>query len=467
MLTYLFNIAFAILATVLYIQAPWTYSYDYSVLLMGCFIVQNVLYFATNKCKHWLGFEFFFMLSFFLVNFVYPVFYAPTERIYWSFFSFAFNDNFVTRATALAYFGYAWYMLGATRILQLQREEPTAPTFTITMRQYIWFFGITIVSWVLFVVTGGLAALQSVYAEGSNLRDVGIYSYFNNIFTIGCYLMAIFVFRLPKQQWWFYLLVIAAFMLILLSTGSRQLAVGLALVLIVGFSMYVYHLKWWVVALLVVGGSIALFLVMQLRTEGLDVGAWQEKLAHMKLEEFWDIYEDLIVNDVNLFRLFGWAQENDLTWFQGMLLDISSPIPGLAGHIIATSDVPPQMLHGGDLPSYLFLGPDATWGTGTNMIGEAFRSFGAVGTAIAMFLIGVWVKESYYRAHKSVYWYLMYFLLVSHALIYPRAPLLFDPRLVTWSLLLLLIVMTISENQTRIGHWFRRIGQRKEEPSCE
>ena len=64
MLTYLFNIAFAILATVLYIQAPWTYSYDYSVLLMGCFIAQNVLYFATNKRKHWLGFEFFFMLSF-------------------------------------------------------------------------------------------------------------------------------------------------------------------------------------------------------------------------------------------------------------------------------------------------------------------------------------------------------------------------------------------------------------------
>jgi hypothetical protein len=107
MLTYLFNIAFTIAATVLYIKAPWTYSYDYCVTLMALFIGQNVLYFATNKREHWLGFEFFFALSFFLVNFVYPVFYAPTERIYWSFFSFAFNDNYVTRATALAYFGYA------------------------------------------------------------------------------------------------------------------------------------------------------------------------------------------------------------------------------------------------------------------------------------------------------------------------------------------------------------------------
>ena len=463
MLTYLLNIAFAIAATVLYIKAPWTYSYDYCVALMVCFIVQNVLFFATNKRKHWLGFEFFFALSFFLVNFVYPVFYAPTERIYWSFFSFSFNDNFVTRATALAYFGYAWYMLGATRILQLKREEPDEPTFTIYMRQYLWFFGITMVAWVLFVATGGLAALQSVYAEGSNLRDVGIYSYFNNIFTIGCYFLAIFIFRLPKQKWWFYLAVIVSFMLILLSTGSRQLAVGLALILVVGFSMYVYHLKWWHVLGLVAGGSIVLFLVMTLRKEGLDPAAWQAKLAHTKLEEFWDIYEDLIVNDVNLFRLFGWAQENDLTWFTGMSLDLSSPVPGLAGYIIEHSDLPSQMLHGGDLPSYLILGPDATWGTGTNMIGEAYRSFGAVGTAIAMFLIGLWVKESYYRAKNNVYWYLMYFLLVGHALIYPRAPLLFDPRLVTWSLLLLLIVMTITNHQEQIVNWLNRIGKRKEE----
>lgn len=463
MLTYLLNIAFAIAATVLYIKAPWTYSYDYCVALMVCFIVQNVLFFATNKRKHWLGFEFFFALSFFLVNFVYPVLYAPTERIYWSFFSFSFNDNFVTRATALAYFGYAWYMLGATRILQLKREEPDEPTFTISMRQYLWFFGITMVAWVLFVATGGLAALQSVYAEGSNLRDVGIYSYFNNIFTIGCYFLAIFIFRLPKQKWWFYLAVIVSFMLILLSTGSRQLAVGLALILVVGFSMYVYHLKWWHVLGLVAGGSIVLFLVMTLRKEGLDPAAWQAKLAHTKLEEFWDIYEDLIVNDVNLFRLFGWAQENDLTWFTGMSLDLSSPVPGLAGYIIEHSDLPSQMLHGGDLPSYLILGPDATWGTGTNMIGEAYRSFGAVGTAIAMFLIGLWVKESYYRAKNNVYWYLMYFLLVGHALIYPRAPLLFDPRLVTWSLLLLLTVMTITNHQEQIVNWLNRIGKRKEE----
>jgi len=462
MLTYLLNMLFAVVATVLYIRAPWTYSYDYSVLLMSVFLLQNVLFFATNKRQHWLGFEFFFALSFFLVNFVYPVFYVPTDRIYWSFFSFNFGDDYVTRATALAYFGYAWYMLGATRILQLRREEPSAPTFTISMRQYIWFFGVTMVAWALFVATGGLAALQNVYSHGGDLRAVGIFSYFNNIFTIGCFLMAIFLFRLPKQKWWFYTLVLASFMLILLSTGSRQLALGLGLVLVVSFSMYVYHLKWWHVMFVLAGGSLVMFLIMQLRHEGLDAGAWQAKLGHMRLDHFWDIYEDLIVNDYNLFCLFGWAQENELTWFQGMTLDISSPVPGLANIIISHANVPHEMLHGGDLPTYLVLGPDSSWGIGTNMIGEAYRSFGDIGTAVVMFLIGLWVKESYYRANNSVYWYAMYFLLVGHAVIYPRAPLLFDPRLVTWSLLLLFVVMNITTHQTQIVEWFNRWFPRKE-----
>ena len=96
------------------------------------------------------------------------------------------------------------------------------------------------------------------------------------------------------------------------------------------------------------------------------------------------------------------------------------------------------------------------------MVGEAYRSFGAIGTAVAMFLVGLWVKESFYRAKDSVYWYMMYFLLVGHALIYPRAPLLFDPRLVTWSMLLLLFVMTITTHQTQIVHWLGSIGKKKE-----
>lgn len=447
MLTYILNILCAIASTVLFLKAPHHYDYMYCCVLMWLYIAQNVLYFATNKRKNWFGFEFIFCLSFFFVNFVYPVFYYPM-RPHFSFFAMPFNANVITRSTALAYFGYAWYLLGATRIFRMQREEPDAPTFQIGMNQYLCFFVVTALSFALFVVTGGVRQLQSVYSGGGMLGDVGIYSYFNNIFTIGCYAMAIFLFRIKPKHRWFYALALLFCLSVILMTGSRQLTIGIVLILAVGFSMYVRHLKFWQILLLMLAGACALFLIMSVRKLGFDPALWQRKMSGMQLQSILDIFEDLIINDLNLFVLVEYADTHPLTWFHGMLLDITSPIPGVANKIIAMAGEPKELLHGGDLPSYILLGANACWGTGTNMVGEAYRSFGLIGTALAMMLIGFLVKESFYRAKDSVYWYMLYFLFVSHALIYPRAPLLFDPRLVVWSLGLLWVIMTATQKMS-------------------
>lgn len=444
MLTYIINIICVVVSTVLFLAAPEHYDYAYCNALMWLYIVQNILFFVSNKRRHWFGFEFVFCISFFFVNFVYPVFYYPTRPDF-SFFEMPFNHDVITRATALAYFGYTWYLLGATRMLQLRRTEPEKPQFEINMNQYLWFFGVTVVSFVLWVVTGGLAQLQSVYSGGGELSDVGIYSYFNNIFTIGCFLMAIFLFRLKRQDRWFYIVVLLFCLSVILLTGSRQLAISIVLILAVSFSLYVYRLKFWQIALLMVVGACGLYAIMMVRRLGVNPELWQAKLSGLELGSVLDVFQDLIINDLNLFVLVEYADTHALTWLHGMLLDITSPIPGMASRIVAWTGEPKELLHGGDLPSYILLGPDAGWGTGTNMVGEAYRSFGLVGTAIAMLLIGVIVKEAYYRAYNNVYWYALSFLFVSHALIYPRAPLLFDPRLVTWSLLLLWGVMAITK----------------------
>lgn len=460
MTTYIINIICAAISTILFIKAPHQYNYEYCLVLMLCFLAQNGIYFLTNKRKHWLGFELIFAISFFFVNFVYPVFYYPTRPLF-SFFAMRFNHDVITRATALAYFGYTWYLLGATRLFRLHRIEPEQPQFEIGFNQYICFFGITLVSFLLYVATGGLTALQSVYHGGGNLRDVGIYSYFNNIFTIGCYLMAIFIFRLKRQKWWFYLSILIGFILIILSTGSRQLAIGLVLVLLASFSLYVYRFRWWQVLLILIGGAAVLFVIVQVRKAGV---SWSSISAlHPNPDNILDIFTDLIINNLNLFVLVDYADNHPLTYLQGMLLDLSSPIPGLGSYIISVSDLPRELLHGGDLPSYILLGPNATWGTGTNMVGEAYRSFGLVGTALSMFLIGFIIKESFYRAHQNIYWYLIYFLFVSHALIYPRAPLLFDPRLVVWSILILCIVLQITSNIPRIAHKLNSFSRNRKE----
>lgn len=448
------NIVFAIIAVVLYQQSPIAYNYDYCYMLMWVYIVHNICFFTLNKKKHWLGFELFFAISFFFVNFVYPVTYATASEDqirYQSFFIYmlGMKHNVVTRATAIAYLGYAFYALGISSFMKTGREEPDKPTFKLTQEHYLWFFGITVVSFLLFYLTGGLTALRLVYHGGGNLKTVGVYSYFNNIFTLACYLMAIFLFRLDKQKWWFYALVILTCMLITMSTGSRQMALGLMLVLLCSFSMYVYKFKWWQVAVIIAGGAFALFLIVSVRKLGWDPYEWKVRLQHLTVNNYFEIFNDLIVNDLNLFILVEYGLDNPLTWFHGMLIDIASPIPGLGSRIVEYYGEPIELLHGGDLPTYLIVGPNQKWGSGTNMVGEAFRSFGIWGVGISMFLIGYVVKELYYHANRNIYCYLLYFLFVSHAVIYPRAPLLFDPRTLTWSVLMLWIVLEMTKDSNR------------------
>ncbi len=433
------NLICALAGMLMYAHCPHGYNYTFCASLMWLFIVQNALYIILTKRTYKLGFEFFFMISFFFVNFAYPVFYFPEDPT-WSFFEMSWHHGVINQTTAIAYLGYAFYMLGLSAFTNTRTSEPPAPAFHVGAPTYVCLSGVCLAAFALYVLTGGYAALQSVYGGGGTLRDVGVFSYFNNLFTIAALLMAMFIWHIRKQQWWMYLGIIGALILIILSTGSRQLALSIMLILVVGFNRYVYRFKWWQILLLITVGSMALFFIVQVRKLGADWYAWQRKLTHLELRSFLDIFEDLTVNNINSFVLVHFANHHELTWFQGMIIDIVSPIPKLGSYILSHSELPWEMLQGGDLPSLLIIGHNASWGTGTNMVGEAYRSFGIVGTAICMFLIGLLIRKSYARSNSSIYWYTVYYLMVGHAVIYPRAPLLYDPRTVVWALLLLWLV---------------------------
>ncbi|MBQ9705751.1 MAG: O-antigen polysaccharide polymerase Wzy [Paludibacteraceae bacterium] len=436
------NILFAVVSVVLCVIAPGKYDYNFCLTVMVLFLVQNILYFCLNRRKSNVGFVLFFFISYLFCNFIYPVVYYPV-RPGVSFFSLYFNTDVISRSTAIAYMGYAFFLLGCTSFFRMNREEPTPAVFKFGMNEFLWFFLVTAGAFVLYIASGGYHALHDVYANHENLRAVGIYSYFNNIFTIACYLMGIFVFRLPRQKWWFYLLVLGTCILIILSTGSRSLTLGMVLVLLVSFNNNVRRFKPIEIAAVVAVGVIGLYIVMMTRKHGMSIEKTEYALTHMRVREVTDLFLDLIINNRNLYVLVDYADQHGLTWLHGMLVDLTSPIPGMAGWLTQHFGEPIELLHGGDLPSYITLGPNAGWGLGTNMTGEAFRSFGYTGTAVSMFLIGLIVKESYYHARTNIYAYTLYYLFVSHAVMYPRAPLLFDPRTVVWGLLLVWFVTDV------------------------
>jgi len=440
MTLWVINILFAAVAGGLYYLAPWGYDYSFCACVAGLYIAQNLVWISVTKPADWMRFEVIFMISFFFVNFAYPLIYAPICA-HWSFFDFPFNRQVINQATAMAFLAYSWYMVGVERLevrgerLEVRGERLEVRGEGVPIEVFRIFCGIAVVSFGLFVVTGGYTALRAVYSEGKNLREVGIYSYFNNIFSICALLMAAFVWQLERPRRYVYLGLLLAFVLCLLSTGSRQFSISLVVILLVGYSWHIYRLKGWQVAVAMLLGAVVLNRIMLLRSSG-----------SVEPVSMWDIFEDLTINALNLYVLVDWGNGHDCTWLQGMLMDICSPIPTLGSKVVEYMGVAPELLNGGDLPSYLLLGRGAGWGTGTNMVGEAYRSFGVVGMCIVMWGIGAVVRWAYHHAHENKYWYVFYLLMVGHAVIYPRAPLLYDPRTIVWTLLLLYIGGKIVES---------------------
>lgn len=434
MIAWFIHIAFAIAAMVFCAIAPNGYDQPLCYTIAACYCVQTILFFLTNGRKNFVGFAFFFCIAFFFVNFAYPLFYYP-EQENWMFYWHTWNRGIITRATAIAYMGFTFFMLGITPWLKMKRLEPTKVEFMVSMNQYLILFLLTMSSFVLYVALGGWHALREVYSGDGSLRDVGLYSYVYVIFTLCIYLMAIFVFHIQKAQWWFYLLTMGICILLILATGSRSVVLAVGLILVVGWNNNVRPFKFWEILTVTLIGIFSLWLIMETREE--ENASMLSIIRGIKPNEIVDIFSDLTVNGINLYVLVDYGMHHAAEWFNGMLIDLATPIPGMAKHIMAWTGRPYETLSAQEMSTYLTVGPDSDWGMGCNMIGDAFRAGKYIGVALSMFLIGTFVKESYYRSKTNIYWYTVYYLLVSYAVFYVRGPILFPPRVLCWTLLML------------------------------
>lgn len=448
------HIVFALIAIILTVFAPMGWNTGFIYLLGRCFVLQNTLYYIFEGRKNILRFELFFGVAFFFVNFAYPLFYY-LEDPYFSFYCCAWPRQVISRATAIAYLGYSFYMLGVCPRPHIAIEPTNTeqkPQWNISSRQFTSIFALMAVCFALYNLCGGLSAMKNVYSGSSvSIKDVGFYSYFYVLFTLSAYLVCIFLFRLPRHKWWFYLSVIILVMLAMLSTGSRTLALGLALVLAVGWNNHFRKFRWWEVVCLMIGGVMSLFIIVQVRKHDQN---WIDAVQQIRLLRITDVFEDLIVNGRNLYVLVDYGMKNSYTYFYGMLIDLGTILPGLSKPIMKITGAPYELLCAQEMVTYLTLGKDASWGLGCNMIGDAFKSFGYAGTAICMWLIGWGVRMSYEKKDENMYIHVIYYLLVSYSVFYTRAPILFPPRILFWTLGIVWVSNKIYKSQM-IDKWLK------------
>lgn len=439
------NTFFAIVAILALIFSPEGYSYYFCLFVAIAFLLHSILYFRFKPDKDIVCFELFFIISFAFVNFIYPIFYYPTTP-HVATFVIPFNVNIISKSTAIAYLAFTFFMLGITNKVNVNKYALIQKKSEFRFNKNIFhiYFLITIVCFGLFLFFGGLEALRDVYSGHGDLRKVGTYSYYYNLFTISCLILAIFIFKLKKNEYLFYAIVLLFFILAILTTGSRITIIAIALVMIFGYNMHVNKINRFTVLTMLAVGSLTLFVLVYLRQHNINDGKWIMAFSKIKFNSFLDIFMDLTCNNRNLYVLVDYADIHSYTYFKGMLVDILSPIPGMTNYLTKLLNEPIEIFTGGALPTYLALGKNSSYGLGTNMVGEAFVTFGYGGVTLGFYLIGHIIKYTRQNAYRSVYMYVIYYVFVSHAIFYPRAPFIINLRTIVWSLLLVYAVNSIT-----------------------
>lgn len=448
-------IIFCLLAAVFVYLAPDRYNYEFCLTILLIFLGINIFHFtfSPSHSKNAANFDFFFMFSYGMTNFIYPVFYKTSNPDV-SIFKLSFDYHVISKSTAIALLGYTFFLLGLTFFRKTKKpkvtmEDNSQPDFQLNNLFLRIIFVVGIASFVGYIATGGLAELQRVYSgRGGDLNTVGIYSYFNNIFVICCNLLAIFVLLIQDKKTkvlTFIFLIICS--LLLLATGSRTVVLGIGLILVAVYGRYVKRFSVMRLLIFLLIGSFLMTLIQLSRSEEFSGDSWANNVNNnVEFDNFFDIFMDLIINNRNLYVLVEFADRRGFVYFLSTISDITSPIPGLFGYISKNMGVPQELIYGGALPTFLEFGKDSDWGLGTNLVGETYVGFGFFGVCIIMFLLGFIINKTQMASNKNIYSFVIYYLLVSHAVFFPRAFYLYQPRTIVWSLIIVALVLKFSNS---------------------
>ncbi len=104
---------FLVLSFALYAFAPDDYSLGYCAAVLAVFLASTAWFIKKSLFGNYFNFHVLFIIGFFLVHFVYPVFVYPNRPFLFKVFERGFDPSLITVSTALALLGMNAYILGA------------------------------------------------------------------------------------------------------------------------------------------------------------------------------------------------------------------------------------------------------------------------------------------------------------------------------------------------------------------
>ena len=427
-------IGLALVSLIVYLCAPSRYVWGYDLYCGIHYVVSLLAFFILTKKKNFFDFDTIFLLSYFFVFFVYPIFLYPISETYFYVFAYWFNTDVISQSTGLALMGSQMYMLGAAWYHFKHRDEKGKSISEVLYLPANIFHYMTILVFVIFMVGGGYTFYVNVYKEGESIDEISIVSYLSILFMAFYYVSIILEFNkmrfIPQgcSKWEAFnkLLLVFVFVasLVLFSTGTRTTALRMLLSLI-GLYALLYRpigLKMFLL-LFFLGVCCMSFIVISRSAEGA-----------FEVNSFVDLFMDLIINNLNSFTAVEYVNNHGYSYGVSMLAYVLKVVPFLQSGFCSLFGLDPDDLRSAMILTVDTLGDEATWGLGTNIIADLYLAFGAPGVIILMYILGYLVHKSEQKAKQGdIYYLLLYTVFISLSVYMVRSEYFYGLSLFVWA----------------------------------
>lgn len=433
---------FWVISLFFYFFAPNEYSYQYCFLLLMAYLISSIWIIRRAVINNnYFNFHILFLISFFLVNFVYPVFLYPISPTYFAVFKFYFNENVITKATALALIGSSSYILGVSMQCRVG-----GPSFKLKRKYNILQYFLVFFAYIMFIallLMGGAQMIGGSFDSSENVPQ-GLLVIFQVCIGLSVILS---IYRKTNGKTFYFikkfnkptLLLLLLFVLLFLYVGDRGPAIQIVLITMCSYSLFVRPLGIKKFIIIVIGAMLLLSFVGAARSRNINSESGVSNFISRGIEKFelnsiFDIGMDMIVCNRNLYVGYDYANEKELNYGRGMVRYLFAPIPGIPSLMTdLLFDATPNELSSGRI---ITDEANASWGLGTNIIADLYMELGLFGVMFFMFLLGYIVMKLQIKAvnNQNYAFIIGYIFLVGFSIYLPRSSVFEPLRHVIWAI---------------------------------
>lgn len=407
--------------------SPDMFSRQFCAIELALFVVFGGL-FLRHKVKRngLICFDTFFIPTYILINYAHAVFIYPDDRFLPAFL-FATRSAVIPYAIAVAQVGISLYMLasvlfeehGATRLEGMKVE---IPMWTVNRAAYISLFAAFGIAVFIFLINQVREFIHLYPRLMAAVMSLIALSWYYQAQVIGKDERG--VMALVKHNK-LNMLATLLFCMSQLYTGSRSEVIFLFFMILLIVNVYYVRIKFKVLLPGVIVGVILMGLLMVTRVS-------KHSLMHVSLVDavtygtqvimespniMWMLLTDLLVNAKTLYEAIDYTHSHGylygLSYFQYLFIFI--PMGGsLFSRFVTGQDLI-------DLSSGVVLTffSGATYGLGTNLIGDLYVNLSIVGVCVMMFLLGMVLARG--ESPKSKYQFFIYLSLFANCMFLVRA----------------------------------------------